>query len=116
VRTIYEVLKRKDNPVIEAKREERRLAAVDKAWDDTESEIEFLKDKCKLILCALDKDKVDRARLTELSTAYGTLFDKIRLLSDRSTHNVSIHSVVEDINRQVEILSEELKELDGEGE
>ena len=116
VRTIYEVLKREDNPVIEAKREERRIEAVDKAWDDTEGEIEFLKDKCKLILCAVDQGKVDKARLTELSTAYGTLFDKIRLMTDRSTQNVSVHSVVEDINRQMKILSEELDELEGGGE
>lgn len=97
LRTVYEVLKRKDDPKIEAIREQKKQELVEKVWDEREGELLKLKSKSDLILDAINDEKIARARLTELSIAYGTLFDKRRLLSDKSTQNVAslIHLQVE---------------------
>jgi hypothetical protein len=89
LRTIYEVLKRKDDPKIEAVREQKKQEIVEKVWDKQEGELLKLKTKSDLILDAINDEKIAKARLTELSIAYGTLFDKRRLLSDQSTQNVA---------------------------
>ncbi|GEM_PF-3135639 len=85
LRTVYSILAKRDNPVIEAKREERRLEVIDKIWDDKEGEVLKLKTKMDMILEGLDQEKVNKARLTELSTSYGILFDKRQLLTGRPT-------------------------------
>jgi len=90
LRTCYAILAKKDNPVIEARREEKRLQVIDKTWDDKEGEILKIKDKMRMILDGLDQGKVDRARLTELSTSFGILFDKRQLLTGKATENVSL--------------------------
>jgi hypothetical protein len=40
LRTVQSIIARKDNPVIEAKREEKRLEIVDKVFSETQEEIE----------------------------------------------------------------------------
>ena len=88
-RTIYAILARRDNAKIEGRREERRLELVDKAFETTDAEIERLRSKMALLLDAIGPEKIARARLTELSTSFGILFDKTRLLKGESTQNVS---------------------------
>lgn len=93
LRTVYEVLKRKDNPVIEAKREEKKLQVIDKVWDDKEGEILKLKTKSDMILDAINEEKIARSRLTELTIGYGTLFDKRQLLKGLATEHILLYSV-----------------------
>jgi hypothetical protein len=50
LRTVYEVLRKQDNPVIEARREQKRLEMVDKVWDKTEGDVRELKAKMDMIL------------------------------------------------------------------
>ena len=89
LRTVYEVLKRKDNPLIEAKRTEKRLEIVDRVFNETEEEIQkeitTLKDKGDMLLDHLTPEKAAKARVTEITTAYGTLFDKRRALQGKSS-------------------------------
>jgi|TARA_B100002003_G_scaffold80142_1_gene74921 hypothetical protein len=95
LRTIHSILAKKDNPVIEKRREEKRLEIVDKVWDGKIADVRELKTKCDLILEGLTKEKVDKARLTELTTAFGTLFDKIRLLQNQSTDNYALQASID---------------------
>ena len=90
LRTVYSVLAKKDNPVIEARRDEQRLQVVDKIWNNKEGEILKIRSKMEMILDGLDQGKVDRARLTELSTSFGILFDKRQLLTGKATENVNL--------------------------
>jgi len=90
LRTVYEVLKKPDSPAVEARREERRVEVVDKVWDSKEVEITKIKDKMDMFLNHMDEEKAARARLSELSIAFGTLFDKRQLLTGKSTQNVGL--------------------------
>jgi len=90
LRTVYSILSKRDNPAIETRREEKRLQVVDKVWDDKEREIQKIKSKMEMILDGLDQEKVNKARLTELSTSYGILFDKRQLLTGRPTENLNV--------------------------
>lgn len=94
LRTVYSVLAKKDNPVIEAKREEKRLELVDKVWDDKEGEIRKLKTKMDMILEEINQEKVNKARLTELTIAYGTLFDKRQLIIGKPTANINVLTTI----------------------
>ena len=96
LRTIHSILAKKDNSVIEKRREEKRLEIVDKVWDGKIADVRELKTKCDMILEGLTKDKIDKARLTELTTAFGTLFDKIRLLQNQSTDNYALQTSIND--------------------
>ena len=87
---MYEVLKKQDAPRIAARREERRVEIVDKVWDSKEVEITKIKSKMDLFLNHMGEEKAARARLSELSIAFGTLFDKRQLLTGKSTQNVSL--------------------------
>lgn len=93
LRTVYDILAKKDSPVIEAKREEKRLEIIDRVWTETEEEIKkevtALKDKGDMLLEHLTPKKAEKARTTEITTAYGTLFDKRRMLQNKSTENIS---------------------------
>ena len=91
LRTVYSILAKNDSPLIEAKREEKRLEIVEKVWQDKEGEIANLKTKCDMLLDAINGEKIARSNLTQLTIGYGTLFDKRRLLLDQSTVNVSSH-------------------------
>jgi len=89
LRTCYAILAKRDNPAIETRREEKRLQVVDKVWADKEGEILKIKSKMEMILDGLDQEKVNRARLTELSTSFGILFDKRQLLTGAPTENIN---------------------------
>jgi hypothetical protein len=119
LRTVHSILAKKDPPKIEAKREEKRLEIVGKVWDDKAEEIARLKLKTDMILDALTQEKVNNARLTELSTAYGTLFDKIRLLNNESTQNLSVRGMMasleamkQDLQQRADQLTRELEDDD----
>ena len=90
LRTIYEVLKKPDSPAVEARREERRVEVVDKVWDSKEVEVTKIKSKMDMLLNHMDEEKAARARLSKLSIAFGTLFDKRQLLTGKSTQNLSL--------------------------
>ena len=100
LRTVYEVLKRKDDPKIEILRQEKKQEIVEKVWSDKEGEILKLKTKSDMILDAINDEKIARARLQELSIAYGTLFDKRRLIEGLSTQNISMFSHIIEANSQ----------------
>jgi hypothetical protein len=95
VRTVYSILRTPDDPKMEAYRARKRERVVDDAWNrvDVEGEVHKLKGKCDMILEAIDQRRVDSARITELTTAYGTLFDKSRLLGGKSTENISLIAI-----------------------
>lgn len=106
LRTVYAILAKKDNPVIEAKREEKRLEIVDRVFSETEEEIQVeitkLKLKEDMLLEHLTPEKAEKARVTELTTGYGTIFDKRRLIEGKSTANISerlVFNVVSNDNR-----------------
>ena len=104
VRTVHSILAKKDNPAIEKRREEKRIEIVDKVWDGKIADVQTLKTKCDLILEGLTKEKVDKARLTELTTSFGILFDKIRLLQNLSTENHAMQASIND--KKIEHLNE----------
>ncbi len=58
------------------------------------TEVDKLKSKCDMLLDGLTPDKVEKARLTEISIAYGTLFDKRQLLTGGATQNVAISALI----------------------
>jgi hypothetical protein len=97
LRTVYAILakvaKRSDGPALEAARDEKRREMVDRVWDkaieDVTEEVATLKGKERMLLENLTPEKAAKARVTEISTAYGTLFDKRRLLEKKSTENVA---------------------------
>jgi len=45
LRTVYNILARKDSPAVEAKREEMRVDVVERMWKNKDQEILQLKDK-----------------------------------------------------------------------
>jgi hypothetical protein len=94
LRTVYDVLRRRDDPKIEAVREKKREEIVEEVWKDKEKDMVKLKGKMDLILEAIDEGTVERAKLVEKTTAYGTLFDKLRLLDNKSTANVGVLAVI----------------------
>lgn len=89
VRTVYELLRQKGSPKIEAVRERKREELVEKVWANKEGDITQIKTRMDMILRGMDEEKASRARLVELGTSYGILFDKLRLLENKSTANVS---------------------------
>jgi hypothetical protein len=114
LRTVYQVLSKHDNPALEARRAQKRLEVVDKVWDKTEADARELKAKMDMILEGINQGKVDRARLTELSTAYGTLFDKTRLLTGQSTENISIHAKLDELGCRLDTEKELIALLEDE--
>ena len=58
------------------------------------TEVDTLKAKCNMLLDGLTPDKVEKARLTEISIAYGTLFDKRQLLTGGATQNIGISAII----------------------
>ncbi len=73
-------------------------------------------DKIDNIINVEDFTKKD---LFPLNVVAGTQIDKYRLLSDKSTANVSIDQVntnIKEIRARKEVLQVKLKEIDGEGE
>jgi hypothetical protein len=99
------------------------LEIVDKVWDKTEDDVRELEAKMDMILEGINQGKVDRARLTELSTAYGTLFDKTRLLTGQSTENISIHAKLDELGCRlnsekelIALLEDELNRREEQGE
>ncbi len=87
--------------------------------DDTAAtEISKLKSKCDMILDGLDQEKADKAKLTELSTAFGTLFDKIRLLKGESTEIIDINQVnneIKELELKIRLEAEHKVRLELEG-
>lgn len=120
LRTVYAILARKDNPVIEAKREEKRLEIIDEVFTETKAEISkqvtILKKKEDMLLEGLTPEKAQKARTTELTTAYGTLFDKRRLLTNQPTEILDTQSVIYDMSEFIKLCTEALKEDRNEGE
>jgi hypothetical protein len=92
-RTVYDQLARRGPAEIEAEREGRAEKMRADVWDETtedvKEEIATLKAKGKLLLDNLSEEKVQRARVTELTLGYAQLFDKRRLLEQKSTENIS---------------------------
>ena len=88
LRTVYKFLAKKDNPVIEAKREEMRVDVVERMWKDKDKEIMQLKGKLDMLMDGVNQEKTEKARLMEVTTAYGILFDKRQLLMGKPTENV----------------------------
>lgn len=90
LRTVYDILRRKDDPKIEAIREKKREEIIEEVWEDKKKDALKIKGRMDMILEAVDQEKITRARLTELTTGYGTLFDKLRLLENKSTANYAV--------------------------
>ena len=88
LRTVYNVLARKDSPAVEAKREEMRVDVVERIWKNKDQEILQLKDKLDMLMAGVSQEKMDKARLMEVTTAYGILFDKRQLLMGKPTENI----------------------------
>ena len=116
LRTVYELLKRKDSPGIEAKREEKRLEIVDKVWNNKEGELLKLNTKSDLLLDAINDEKITRSRLSELTMGYGILLDKRRLLGDESTQNIAVKSLPQVAIVVQEMLDNERKSKRQEGQ
>lgn len=55
---------------------------------------------------AVKVEKVDKASTLQLATAGGIMLDKSRLLSDKSTSNISLHSEVIGINEKIQALKD----------
>jgi hypothetical protein len=95
LRTVYAILQRKESPVIEQERAQRAQRMRGDIWakaqETVEQEIQILKGKERMLLEHLTDEKCSKARATELTTAYGTLFDKRRLLQGESTSNEARH-------------------------
>jgi len=89
LRTVYNILARKDSPAVEAKREEMRVDVVERIWREKDKEILQLKDKMDMLLDGVGQERMEKARLMEVTTAYGILFDKRQLLMGKSTQNIS---------------------------
>ena len=85
LRTVYTILRKKDSPVIEAKREEMRVDVVERMWKNKDKEILQLKDKLDMLMDGVSQEKMDKARLMEITTAYAILFDKRQLLMGKPT-------------------------------
>jgi hypothetical protein len=123
VRTVYAILAKRDNPRVEARREEKRIELVDRVWSSDEVNEEALKLKAKmdLILDSLNPEKAAKARLTELSISYGVLLDKRQLLIGKPTQNVGVLTAIiqasEKLHKQAfdkEIIPQEGKDLSEE--
>jgi len=96
LRTVYNILARKDSPAVEAKREEMRVDVVERMWKNKDQEILQLKDKLDMLMDSIGQEKMDKARLMEVTTAYGILFDKRQLLMGHPTQNIfSLTAVLE---------------------
>ena len=96
LRTVYNILARKDSPAVEIKREEMRVDVVERMWKNKDQEILQLKDKLDMLMNSIGQEKVDKARLMEVTTAYGILFDKRQLLMGKPTENVfSLTAILE---------------------
>lgn len=97
LRTVYHILRTKQSPAIETERAKRASKMRESIWDKAKEtvgqEIAKLNDKCNMLLEHLTPEKAAKARATELTTAYGTLFDKKRLLQGESTENLA-HKLV----------------------
>ena len=88
LRTVYKYLAKKDNPVIEAKREEMRVDVVERMWKDKDKEILSLKDKLDLLLDGVNEEVMGEAKLRDRVVSYGILFDKRQLLMGKPTENI----------------------------
>jgi len=95
LRTVYDILRRKDSPAVEAKREEMRENVVERMWKDKDKEILSLKDKLDLLLDGVDKEAIEEAKLRDRVVSYGILFDKRQLLMGKPTENInSLASII----------------------
>ena len=93
---MYNLLARKDSPAVEAKREEMRVDVVERMWKNKDQEILQLKNKLDMLMDGIGQEKMDKARLMEVTTAYGILFDKRQLLMGHPTQNIfSLTAVLE---------------------
>jgi hypothetical protein len=94
LRTVHAILAKKSNPVIERKRAEKKLEIVDEVFCETKEEIQKevkkLKQKGDMLLDNLTPEKAAKARTTELTTSYGILFDKRRIIEGKSTSNLAV--------------------------
>jgi len=96
LRTVYNILARKDSPAVEAKREEMRVDVVERMWKNKDQEILQLKDRMDMLLDGVSQERVEKARLMEVTTAYGILFDKRQLLMGKPTQNIfSLTAILE---------------------
>ena len=73
-----------------------RVDVVERMWKNKDKEILQLKDKMDMLLDGVSEEKREKARLMEVTTAYGILFDKRQLLMGKPTANIfSITALVE---------------------
>jgi hypothetical protein len=100
----------------------QRLATIGETWasliDSIEKfdnkEISLLSFKKKLALDSLTPEKLQKESAVQNSTVYCQLFDKQRLLQEKSTENIALGVIVEDrkaIDTEVEEKESRLQEL-----
>lgn len=81
-----------------------------KTYKDRKAEILELKQY--ELVCAVDAAAIKKMQPYQAITAIGILEDKIRLIRGESTQNVSVHSVVEDLQKRKEALLNKLRPVD----
>ena len=88
LRTVYNILAKKDSPAVEVKREEMRVNVVERVWADKDKDIMQLKTKLDMLLDGVNENVVEKAGLRDRVVSYGILFDKRQLLVGGPTQNV----------------------------
>jgi len=100
MRTVYNILAKKDSPAVEAKRDEMRVDVVERMWANKDKEILQLKDKMDLLMDGVNEEKINRAGVRDTVGAYGILFDERQLLSGGPTQNIfSLTAILERLNK-----------------
>lgn len=62
--------------------------------------LDILRDKQRMLLEAMTKDKMDNASLSSLSVAMGIVTDKVQLLSGQPTEHQSTSVLLEEMDKQ----------------
>lgn len=66
-------------------------------------------DKMNQLLSEMDANKIDKASLSQLIVAFGTLFDKVRLHEGQSTENVAVGHIHKLDDRSLQAIREAIK-------
>ena len=88
LRTVYNILSKRDDPAIEAKREEMPVDVVERVFKDKDKDIMQLKSKLDMLLDGVNDNVMEKANLRDRVVSYGILFDKKQLLIGGPTQNV----------------------------
>lgn len=68
-------------------------------------EVAELTEKINIVLSAINEDKADKAKVHQLASAFGTLWDKRQIAMGQATHNVKHAGVI--INKDLSEMDEE---------